>query len=302
MGGKGKRDALEGELRILKALGILLFKKCILTLERMIHQKDGGRNRNYHPSSLTKKGIERYKWYLVYNSLLHCMSIAMTFVLFAVVAIRKEEHAVIYVVLGILLMLFNIWCLLLQRYNYVKLRLLLVRRQEARERKFGEDCKKIDAMKTIRLPSDSYNRGTLLLTQIENVFKQRKCFTVTEYHYDLLRDFADFLSEAGIAPAPLRGEACPDLVKGGDTLEAQLNRAEPVTKVDVLVGLIRRVFDRYGLERENRRTVLLLDAGPCERLYRRVFGFGSAEQVLYRVELLRYLYNHRIKVVRKLGG
>ena len=111
------------ETRLYEVLGIRLFRKLLFGLERLRHRRDGGKNVNYHLRSVHPGSAEAFSGYLLYHTLLHSVAILLLVIPFCLL---REIRASLFWADGILLLLFllNVWCLMLQRYTFLRLRRL----------------------------------------------------------------------------------------------------------------------------------------------------------------------------------
>ena len=65
------------ELSIYEKLGIKKFRKMVFLLEKIIHKKDKGKNRNYHLDGFGVSSIENFKKFIYYNGTIHVKNIAI---------------------------------------------------------------------------------------------------------------------------------------------------------------------------------------------------------------------------------
>lgn len=124
------------EKKLYTLLGVPAFKKMILKFETFKHRKKGGHNRNYHPASFTQEGLEQYKRYLVYNALWHIASIALIFLQF-LIGFPTGIYGTVLRLCTFAALIFNIYCIMLQRYILIKIRELMSKREVVRMRKIG---------------------------------------------------------------------------------------------------------------------------------------------------------------------
>lgn len=109
------------ELRLYRLLGVHQFRKAILWFEKIKHRKDNRKNENYHPSSFDVFALERYNGFLLYNAFLHVVSLIFTTV-YVILSTAIEFRNILFDLCMIVLTLFNVYCIILQRNNYLKLK------------------------------------------------------------------------------------------------------------------------------------------------------------------------------------
>lgn len=130
------------ELRVYELLGIRLFRKAILLFEKIRHLRDGERNENYHPKNTSLTTIESFSGYLIYNSLFHIVSIALVIVYFAI-TIATQLHYLGIDILMYIVVVFDLYCLMLQRYIHLKFKLHSIKVREKRDTQLQRIIKKI---------------------------------------------------------------------------------------------------------------------------------------------------------------
>ena len=120
------------ELRLDEALGVLSFRTLIFAWERH-RRRDGSENINYHIGRGHYSRLSDFGVYLEYNAFFHVASILLLLLYFVESVLLKYTSPVL-VVFVVLLMLFNIWCLMLQRYTALRIRRILYGRSQKRDR------------------------------------------------------------------------------------------------------------------------------------------------------------------------
>lgn len=128
---KKKREDLE--LKIYKALGVKQFRNLAFKLEKLIHIKDKKKNINYHINDCKDLvSVDKFKKYLYYNGFIHVKNLVFGSVGLALMIILNAS--VIPVIALNTLLLKDAYCVMLQRYNWIR----ITRHEEklkARERK-----------------------------------------------------------------------------------------------------------------------------------------------------------------------
>lgn len=130
------------ELRVYRALGVLPFRQALFSLERVLRGRDGRTNSNYHMRALSPGGAAAFEGYLLYHNLLHGSSLA----LLAAVLLGKSVFARPWNGVDILaagMCVINIWCLMLQRYNGLRLRELRALARQARARRLDRRAERV---------------------------------------------------------------------------------------------------------------------------------------------------------------
>lgn len=110
----------ENECKIYEFLGVKYFKKLTFKLEKIIHRKDKGTNINYHvKNTFSKESVNSFKKYLYYNGFIHAKNFIIGFLMILGYLILGMNPLLIFST-GVLIVK-DAYCLMLQRYNYLKL-------------------------------------------------------------------------------------------------------------------------------------------------------------------------------------
>lgn len=139
----------EIEVKIYKKIGIEKFKKLTLYLEKKIHKKDKGQNINYHPKKLTKGSIKKFRKFFYYNGFIHSRNLIFGVPLLIVMIIFKLNP--IFITFLSLWLLKDVYCVMLQRYNWIETnetlkRIVSIEQEKIEDRK--KDCN-IEKLKEI---------------------------------------------------------------------------------------------------------------------------------------------------------
>lgn len=107
------------ELRVYKIFGVCYFQKLVFLLEKFIHRKDGKKNQNYHFTLSSINPMEHFVRFLFFNGSIHFRNIC----LFAIYCVIKKFYFSFYWYDAVFLVLFvkDIYCIMLQRYNYLRM-------------------------------------------------------------------------------------------------------------------------------------------------------------------------------------
>ncbi len=117
-------------MRVYTWLGVASFQKLVLALEKKRHQKDGGYNVNYHVENFSLRGLHAFMGYLVYHAVIHTVGILIALLCCGLPLLFP--HTGWAAVVGALCCIGNVYCLLLQRYTYIKLK-AHIRKRESRQ-------------------------------------------------------------------------------------------------------------------------------------------------------------------------
>lgn len=122
------------ETKIYELLGIKQFRKAVFKLEKIIHRKDKGKNTNYHIQNNSIESIEEFKKYLYYNGSIHAKNLIKGIPLLTLMCLFNCR--VLPITLLSAWLVKDAYCVMLQRYNWIKLsekEALLKERQEKKK-------------------------------------------------------------------------------------------------------------------------------------------------------------------------
>lgn len=89
-------------------------------LEKIIHKRDKGKNINYHiKNSNDRESVDSFKKYLYYNGFIHTKNL-ITGIPIIVFAILCGQNLLFLIPL-ILFLIKDVYCVMLQRYNWLKI-------------------------------------------------------------------------------------------------------------------------------------------------------------------------------------
>lgn len=109
------------EIRFYELIGVRFFRKLVFLLERFIHRKDKGNNINYHIPYKNIESLDAFIKYIFYNGAIHVrntIAISLYFIIKFIMLHRLDWYDVF---VGLLL-LKDVFCVILQRYNYLRIK------------------------------------------------------------------------------------------------------------------------------------------------------------------------------------
>ncbi|MDO5133003.1 MAG: hypothetical protein Q4D81_08470, partial [Eubacteriales bacterium] len=129
----------EAEMRLYRLLGVKRFRRFVFALEAGKHRRDGGRNANYHLADLSCAGMRRHFAFLSYNAIIHIagLLLAVLLILAKAFVLHKWRPVDWGIPAAVLL---NIYCIMLQRYNSLRIRKALRTRQKIRGRRIRKNA------------------------------------------------------------------------------------------------------------------------------------------------------------------
>lgn len=129
------------ESKIYEFLGVKQFKKLTFKLENLIHRKDKGKNKNYHLNGNGIEAIDNFKKYLYYNGFIHVKN--SIFLIIGLIVVILTSNFNYYLIPFILLLIKDLYCVMLQRYNWIKLNEYKEKLEQRENRKVIKEANKI---------------------------------------------------------------------------------------------------------------------------------------------------------------
>ena len=118
------------EMRLYEHLGVLGFQKMVFKLEKVIHFKDKGKNINYHFKNRNIDELKEFRKFLYFNGFIHVRNTAIVASVIALQAVFLSPWLYLYTIPSLVK---NLYCVMLQRYNYIRINKVI----EAKEQKIA---------------------------------------------------------------------------------------------------------------------------------------------------------------------
>ena len=115
-----KNEKPSVELKVYELLGVKQFRKLVFLLEKLIHFRDKGVNQNYHISNYSLDEIKKFKKFLFYNGRIHIQN-SFWIVIGIILELIFIGNNVILTSVLCEELIRNLYCIMLQRYNYIRM-------------------------------------------------------------------------------------------------------------------------------------------------------------------------------------
>ena len=107
------------ETKVYELLGVKQFRKAAFKLEKIVHRKDKRKNTNYHIQKNEVDSLGEFKKYLYYNGAIHTSNLIRGIPLLVLMSLL--DFKVLSIIVLSTLLLKDAYCVMLQRYNWIKL-------------------------------------------------------------------------------------------------------------------------------------------------------------------------------------
>lgn len=268
------RKMYKREIGFLEKIGIRSFRDLLFKLEREIHT--GKKLKNYHISG--SENFESYCSYILYHCVLHIISIILSA---AAIVLRNVFVADTLVFLDLLMaaaILMNIFCLLLQRYNYLRIK-LLAEHDEARRRYRIDTYAQTHRELAGEFSAQQLKEALLLCRKISSAYEEGKELILTEHDAAALSVLERLSSglfathTKGAGTAARENEECTERIENSSKLQST------VSKLELLVDKLAVFFKLPAKKRALSSMVVLCDDPHMSRRFSN-FSSGSSKRCL----------------------
>lgn len=165
------------EMRLYELLGIKIFRKLVFMLEHLIHRKDKGQNVNYHLSYNNVDSMDKFMKYLFYNGSIHARNITGINIYFVIKLCIGKSFFWIDGFL-ILLMIKDIYCVMLQRYNYLRIKQRKARLKKKNQEIIRNEAGKIDVSVIDNYTQEKRKNDLQLVRRMKNAMIAQTSFVL----------------------------------------------------------------------------------------------------------------------------
>lgn len=277
-------------MQFYKHIGVLRFKKAVLLLEKYLHLKNGSILKNYHPENLTHSGIRDFSWYLLYNCILHIMSILLSILYFF---ISYVGNIVIWPIhLAVIVLVFaNLYCIFLQRYTFLKLRNLQLDMSQMLNRQYAKCLESIEKAEYIVVHKEEFLHTLKFIDDLEKFFNNKGSLYISEDYAGSLKQIKMVINSLNIKlPYLKKINNMYDL-----SIDGGIKQMDPDKRVDVIVSKLKSFGNQESYRQVSSNNVLVLRTSNCRELYQEVFGDASTDVQLIRIKLLKYIYLNKVR-------
>lgn len=252
------------ELRVYGLLGVQQFRKAILLLEKIKHRKDKRKNENYHPSSFNVFALEQYNGFLLYNAFLHAVSLFFT-VVYAAVSTTIEFRNVVLDLGMIALTILNVYCIILQRANYLILKEFRYK-YYMRFLNRTDLCRKETLEKIYALEPQKLQTDYEVLSRLRKAFEGQADCILTSADSESLKRICACFESPSINKVNRKNK---EILEVG-LIEKCYSASGPYTALQARADSLQRKLCLPGRKMLDR-TVIITENAECEMLYRKLF-------------------------------
>lgn len=288
-GGLNQRQLVE--MKIYRLLGVNYFRKFILWFEKTKNHKKHKNNENYHPSAMDVISLERHNGFLLYNAFLH--SVSMFFVIvYCILALAFGLHHLVIDEIMVAISLLNIYCIILQRTNYLKVKEYFCRYYNRLFNKLSSFD--LEVMRQIYA-----NEPLLLISDYKVICKLKNAFEGKEDCYIRNADI-DNLKRIQMCVEPLlqrKHSRQTKAVSEGKLLELCSSIKGPYSLLQRRADYLQRMFKVSGRKMLDRTAIMTEDA-ECELLYKKIVPEDTVANYCLVFVFLYEQFTNEVKKVK----
>ena len=281
---QGLSQINEYELALYCRLGVRRFRDFAFLLERIKHRKDSLRNSNYHLQQLSCAGAERHYMYLSYNALIHLFGMALAIMLLLIRRIAGLRWGIADLGMAAAVVT-NIYCIMLQRYNALRLRkyqFSSYKRMKKREEKNARILRD-------RIPEGveaaQIVRDSEWICGLKEAIEGREVFVIEgEEDTDRLRRLARWVGHAGITGKIINQN--PAFTSEAEAPVREHRSSALYSKAERKARRLRRVLGKE--KRSDKLACCIIVMGSDNiQAFNSLFPAGSEDMIIETVETLR---------------
>ena len=273
------------EIRLYELLGVRLFRKAILWFEYIKHIRDGGKNENYHPCNMATSTLRRFSGYLIYNAAFHIISLILVVIYFAITRIFLTENILVDIVMDVVVVL-DIYCLMLQRYIYLKLQQCIAKRRQAFLRTKSNRIIDIVEQLRNRTPSDT-NKEQRLLSEMKSKILSGSDVVFTTDSEDTLLNIGQTMNPT---PKCRNGDRCKDILLV-DLIGRLPNKKNVITIKQCCVSHLQKALKFAQKDNVLFGVCVVTISAPMEKAYKKIFPNPTLDSVIETIDVLLEAYS-----------
>lgn len=280
------------ELHVYEILGIKLFRRIILRFERIRHRKDCNQNENYHPKSISASSFVRFSGYLFYNATLHIVSILLSAVYFAITWSLQFNHLWLDVPMYILVA-FNLYCIMLQRYIYLRLKFHVNRAAAKRENRIQVVLNRLSPFLDEKESSEFLEEYHLLQKLSHSIVTGNDCVLGADCTETLNRlataaEYAEVIS-------PRKETARRKDAPFHQGLSGFTGRTRLIGQTERWVSSLQNILKRPAAGNVLFGYSMITETPECEEAFCRLFPIRTREKVEFTIAALLAAYQQKAR-------
>lgn len=283
------------ELRVYEMLGIKLFRRAILLFEKIKHHKDGSRNENYHLKGASTSALNSFPGYLLYNTMIHIVSMLFVLIYFAITRLLQCNILWLDIVMYVTVA-FNLYCIMLQRYIYLKIKSHICKKVIKRERRIQTALDKLSSFLSEK-NNDEFLEEYIIIQKIALSMDTGAECTLESECAEALDRLAIVAERAEVAIPP-RARVNINDVSLCQVLLNAANQTHLIGRVEQRVSKLQKFLKRPITNNVLFGYSIITEDSKCEAAFCRLFPVRNREKMEFTIAVLLTAYQQKGLVKR----
>ncbi|MGN1249500.1 MAG: hypothetical protein ACI4XW_05415 [Candidatus Spyradocola sp.] len=278
------------ELHFYEMLGLKQFRRAILLFEKIRRRKDGSLNVNYHLSGTSASALTSFSGYLLYNTTFHIASLLLVLVYFAVTGCLQLNHLWLDMIMYADAV-FNLYCIMLQRYVYLRIQSQASRAAALRERRIQAASGRISPLLEGKGEAELLEEYDLIQRLLHSMETGADCVLDADCA-DALERLAIAAERAGTANPPRASASIHD-ASLSQILSNTAGRTRLTGRVPQRVSRLQKLLRRPAARNVLFGYCMITESAKCEEAFCRLFPRRSRDQMEFTTAALLAAYQQK---------
>lgn len=290
-----QNNRMQQEARFYELLGVRAFRKTLLMLENIKHHKDGKKNLNYHLRNSSVFSMEGYKGYILYNTCLHVISICFVVAYFLITMLAGKQYTILTIIMCIVLAI-NCYCLMLQRYVFLKIQLHLAKRKNGLARRETLYIQKIITKLQEQDVSDLLCEYKEICRIKESINVGTDCL-IDEQNAVILTKVGSIFQELHIRKQNINCPFCDKQI--AQIIDSFSKKPKVITNIERRVSKLQKLFKMNDSSNVLYGYAIITSSGSSEEAYRILFPNGTREEIECILNAAIKAYKHVLDIEKR---
>lgn len=278
------------ELHTYEMLGVKLFRRAILLFERIKHHKDGGQNENYHIKGRSIVSLRSFSGYLLYNTMLHIVSILMTIFYFAIARSSHLNYLGIDIFVSAIVV-FNLYCIMLQRYNYLKIKAFISKIDAKRDKRIQAVLNRLSPFLAEKDNDELCGEYALIQKFFNSMVTGAECILDADCAETLNRLAA--VAEYAEVISPRKARTNLNDISLCQSLSDAARQTHLIGRTERRVSALQKCLKRPVTSNVLFGYSIITEDSKCEEAFCRLFPAKSCEKMEFTITVLLAAYQQK---------
>lgn len=266
-------DLDKAEMKLYRFLGVKKFQSFVFTLERWKHYRDKRQNSNYHFYRLNMESISKHYAFLSYNALIHFIGLFLT--LLVIMARRVLSLCWGIPDVGMLFAAFiNFYCILLQRYNALRIRCFEASFFVMSQKRKVKNAKIMASKCPYALDEKLLCSDMILMEKLKKALLEERDFVIGEEQAAALCRLAEWAEYAGILSKRITTNA--DFYR-------RKRDSRLYTGAEKNTASLQKIFGSSKRQLLHPFSIITMGKN-CEKAFSRLFRDNTSLEIIEKIE------------------